>query len=311
MKRIISLSALCGAVLYGACLLLDFTSAASAQSAKAKGAEAPNVTLPNLKDSFHFAVIGDAGTGGTDQRKIADQMVNFWKVFPFDVVVMMGDNMYGGESVRDFQNKFEVPYAALLSGGVKFYASLGNHDNANQRLYKHFNMEGKKYYSFKPRDGIRFFALDSNYMDKEQLQWLEKELAASGSDWKIVFFHHPLYSSGETHGSSSELRNVLEPIFLRYSVSLVLAGHEHFYERIKPQHGIPYFILGSSAKLRRGDIQQTDLTAKGFDTDNVFMICEIHENTFDFQVITKGGKTIDGGKIQRPAQQSAAAAVGR
>lgn len=270
-------------------------------------ATAQEVTLPNAKDSFHFVVIGDTGTGGSAQYKIGELMASVRKTFPYDVVVMMGDNMYGGESPKDFVQKFEKPYAPLLEGGVKFYASLGNHDNANERFYKNFNMDGKRYYSFKPKDGIRFFALDSNYMDKEQLDWLEKELTSSSEPWKIAFFHHPLYSSGETHGSSKGLRDVLEPIFLRHGVSLVLSGHEHFYERIKPQRGIPYFIVGSSAKLRRGDIQKTELTAKGFDTDNVFMICEIHDNTLAFQVITREGKTIDSGSVERPATQSKAA----
>jgi hypothetical protein len=73
---------------------------------------------------------------------------------------------------------------------VKFYASLGNHDVQGQTQYKLFNMDGKKYYSFKPRNGVRFFAIDSNYVDAKQLEWLDKELAASGSDRKIAFFRH-------------------------------------------------------------------------------------------------------------------------
>ena len=77
--------------------------------------------------------------------------------------------------------------------------------------YKPFNMNGERYYSFKKdklgNPGVRFFALDSNYMTREQLEWLEKELAASGSDWKIAFFHHPLYSSGGRHGSEVDLRD--------------------------------------------------------------------------------------------------------
>jgi hypothetical protein len=270
---------------------------------------AQELQLPNGKDSFHFAVIGDTGTGDKNQYEVGEQLNKFHRVFPFDTVVMMGDNMYGGESPKDFKKKFELPYAPLLNDGVKFYASLGNHDNSNQRFYDKFNMNGKKYYTFKPRDGIRFFALDSNYMDKEQLQWLAKELAGSGSDWKIVFFHHPLYSSGDTHGSSEELRKILEPIFLVNNVSLVLSGHEHFYERIKPQQGIAYFIVGNSAKLRRGDIQKTNLTAKGFDTDNAFMLCEIDKDKLYFQAISRLGKTIDSGVVERKEapQQSKAA----
>jgi hypothetical protein len=266
--------------------------------------------LPNEKDAFRFAVLGDTGTGGTDQYKVGEKLAQTQIGFPFQVVVMVGDNMYGGESPRDFQKKFELPYAPLLKNGVKFYASLGNHDNSSQRFYKNFNMDGKRYYSFKPHAGIRFFALDSNYMDREELAWLEKEMASSSEEWKIPYFHHPLYSSGETHGSAGQLRSVLEPIFLKNGVSIVLAGHEHFYERIKPQHGVTYFTVGSSAKLRRGDIQKTDLTAKGFDTDNVFMVCEIDNDVLTFQVIAKTGAVIDSGTIKRGAAASVGAAAG-
>ena len=107
--------------------------------------------------------------------------------FPFEFVLMVGDNMYGGESARDFERKFEIPYKPLLDAGVKFYASLGNHDSPNQKMYKLFNMNGQRSYTFRPKLGVRFFALDSNYMDRTQLAWLEKELATSGSDWKIAY----------------------------------------------------------------------------------------------------------------------------
>ena len=91
---------------------------------------------------------------------------------------MLGDNIYGGERPQDFVKKFELPYKALLDAEIPFYASLGNHDDPNQRFYKPFNMDGQRYYTFE-KDGVRFFALDSNYMDQDQQDWLEKELAAS------------------------------------------------------------------------------------------------------------------------------------
>ena len=198
---------------------------------------------------------------------MAEQLIASRARFPYEFVLMLGDNLYYGSGQKDYQKKFELPYKPLLDGGMKFYAALGNHDNSNERFYKPFNMNGERFYTFKPKQpGVRFFALDSNYMDKPQLEWLEKELAASGSDWKIVFFHHPLYSSGDTHGSDVQLREQLEPLFLKYGVDVVFAGHEHFYERIKPQKGIYYFISGGAAKLRKGDVNETNLTAKAFDT---------------------------------------------
>jgi 3',5'-cyclic AMP phosphodiesterase CpdA len=259
------------------------------------------LTLPASSDEpLRFAVIGDTGTGAKAQYQIADRLTAARGKFPFELVIMLGDNLYGGEAPQDFRKKFEKPYQNLLNSGIKFYATLGNHDDPGRQVgYKNFNMNGKRYYSFKPKDGIRFFSLDSNYMDKEQLEWLENELKASGSDWKICFFHHPIYSSGEKHGSNVEVRSVLEPLLVKYGVDLVLSGHEHFYERIKPQKRINYFIVGSSAKLREGNVGKTDLTAKAFDRDNVFMLAEINGDTMNFQVISRAGETIDSGTVQR------------
>jgi hypothetical protein len=256
--------------------------------------------LPNKSGSVKFAVIGDTGTGGKDQAGIASQLASWRTRYPFEFVVMMGDNIYGGEKPKDFVGKFERPYKPLLDAGVKFYAALGNHDDAAlQRNYKPFNMNGERFYTFKPQDGVRFFALDSNYVDKAQLEWLDKQLATSGSEWKIMFFHHPLYSSGETHGSAELQRGLLEPIFLKYGVNVVLTGHEHFYERIKPQKGIAYFIMGASAKLRKGDLTKSDLTAYGNDSEYSFMLMEIVGDELFFQTINEQGKTIDVGSIKR------------
>jgi predicted phosphodiesterase len=253
-----------------------------------------------------FLVIGDSGTGGGAQRQVAARIAEVHKIFPFEFALMVGDNLYGSEGASDYRRKFEEPYKPLLDAGVKFYAALGNHDDATQRYYKLFNMNGERWHSFKApkpgigsRGGVRFFALDSNYMSKEQLTWLEKELSASGSEWKIPFFHHPLYSSGEKHGSDEALRKQLEPLFLKHGVDVVFTGHEHFYERLKPQKGITYFVTGSAAKLRRGNIGRTDMTAKGFDQGYAFVIVEIAGDEMHFQTIEAGGKTIDSGAIKR------------
>src|SRR5664280_1869131 len=214
------------------------------------------VPLPNKDGSFKFSVLGDFGVGDEKQFQLAEQMAKLHGRFKYDLVVTVGDNILGSERPQDFQKKFEIPYKPLLDAGVKFYASLGNHDSREQRFYKLFNMEGKLYYAFNPKPNVRFFAFDSTYPEPEEIQWIDKELAASSSDWKIVFFHHPLYSSGNRHGSDLRLREALEPLFLKYNVSVVLNGHDHFYERVKPQKGIAYFVVGSGGQLRKGNIDQ-------------------------------------------------------
>jgi hypothetical protein len=136
-------------------------------------------------------------------------------------------------------------------------------------------------------------------MDKTQLTWLEKELAASGSDWKIAYFHHPIYSSGAAHGSNMPLRAILEPLFVKYHVSVVLSGHDHFYERVKPQTGIYYFVVGGSAKLKIGDTRE-NFTEVSFAKDNSFVLMEIKGDELFFQAITRTGQTIDAGSFRRP-----------
>jgi predicted MPP superfamily phosphohydrolase len=266
-------------------------------------APAQELRLPSKPGSVKFVVIGDTGEPSGGQIAIARQMISWRGRFPFEFALMMGDNLYGSEAARDYDKKFASPYKALLDGGVKFYAALGNHDDAAQIQYKAFNMNGQKYYSFKPQNGVRFFALDSNYVDQKQIQWLEKELAASGSDWKIAYFHHPLYSSGKTHGSADLQRSLIEPVFLKYGVNVVFTGHEHFYERIKPQKGVAYFIIGSSSKLRRGDLQKSALTVYGNDSNYAFMLVEIVGDELYFQTINDKGATIDTGSIRRVADQ--------
>jgi hypothetical protein len=232
--------------------------------------------------------------------------VAFHPRFPFNFAIMLGDNLYGKERPRDYENKFEKPYKPLLDAGVQFYAALGNHDEPNQVFYKLFNMNGERYYSFKApkpgigsRGGARFFALDSNYMDRDQQRWLEQELSQSKSKWKLAYFHHPIYSSGGRHGSEVDLRAIVEPLFIKYALNVVLSGHEHFYERLKPQKGIYYFISGGAAKLREGNIQKTDLTAKAFDTGYHFMLIELTKDKLNFQAITDQGKVIDSGSLPR------------
>ncbi|MGH9729988.1 MAG: metallophosphoesterase family protein [Candidatus Acidiferrales bacterium] len=263
-------------------------------------ARANQFKFPLKSDSVRFAAIGDMGTGGAAQYEVARQMMAVRQTFPFDFVIMLGDNIYGGSGPKDFQKKFELPYKPLLDAGVTFYASLGNHDNpGKERVYKPFNMNGANYYTFK-KGNVRFFALDSNYMDPKQLAWLDKQLHDAGNeDWKICYFHHPLYSSGKTHGSSIELRRLIEPLFVKYGVDAVFSGHDHVYERVKPQKGIYYFTEGSSGQLRNGDLAKTNLTAKGFDTDRTFMLVEIAGDEMYFETLSRIGNVVDSGELPK------------
>lgn len=274
------------------------SAAAGSDGAEQKGPVA--VPLPNKDGTFKFAVLGDFGTGSRAQYQLAERMQTVHAAFNYEMVALVGDNIYGLDRPQDYQKKFEIPYKPLLDAGVKFYGALGNHDSREQRLYKPFNMGGKPYYTFSPKADVRFFVLESTYPEPGQIRWLEDELTKSGSTWKIAVFHHPLYSSGGRHGSSLALREVLEPLFVQYKVSVVLNGHDHVYERTTPQHGIVYFVVGSGGKLRQGDLDpSTGITAKGYDRDLAFLAAEIDGDVMTFNAISRLGQTVDSGVIIR------------
>jgi hypothetical protein len=267
-------------------------------AASGVGAGAP-VTPPRADGSVRFAVIGDSGSGAKVQYELAERLIAARQTFLYTFVLMMGDNIYGDDSPKGFAKKFELPYKPLLDAGVPFYATLGNHDAQDQRFYKGFNMGGHRYYTF-TEGSVQFFVMDTTYMDRGQLEWLEQSLRESQARWKIAYGHHPFYSTGKKHGSEMDLRQLVEPLFVKYGVNAVFAGHEHFYERMAPQHGIAYFISGAAGKLRRGNIKKDPIYVAGFDEDLSFMLIEVAGDALHFEVISRAGATVDQGRFDRP-----------
>lgn len=262
------------------------------------GARQPITGLPTRADSLKFAVMGDMGTGDKPQYEVAEQMASAHGRFPFDMVIMLGDNLYGSQEPSDFVQKFERPYKPLLDAGVKFYAALGNHDAQTNPNYKPFNMNGQRYYTY-ARNDVRFFVLDTDFLDPPQRTWIEQALQSSNERWKICYFHHPLYSDGGRHGSSVDLRVILEPLFIKYGVNVVFSGHDHIYERLVPQHGIAYFVSGSAGQLRKGDIKRSPTLATAYADDQSFMLVEVAADDMSFVTISRTGATVDSGVIHR------------
>ena len=270
-----------------------------------------DLKLPNKEGSLRIAVIGDQGDASPSQFQIAELMTAYHKVFPFSIVLMNGDMIYGSHEPEDYAKKFEKPYRELLAQGVKFYGTLGNHDHPDESKYPGFHMNGQVYYTFSPRAGVRFFALDTNLPDAEQAKWLKGELAKSKGDWKIVFSHHPAYSSARTHGPSLSVQRFFVPLFIQYGVQVVFAGHDHVYERLNLRDGVQYFTEGSSGKLRKGDLQKSAETAVGYDQDNTFMLVEIDGDQLHFQTVSRTGEIVDSGVVpesRKKKQEEAAAA---
>jgi acid phosphatase len=182
----------------------------------------------------------------------------------------VGDNFYWGgvESVDDPQwdTKFEKIYS-YPSLQVPFYAVLGNHDHYGNP-FAQVRYTGKSsrwkmpatYYTFSVMIDdslqVQFIALDTTSIlfqkqdSIDQLQWLNEQLRTSKAEWKIVYGHHPVYSSGY-YGTDKHLVKMLEPVFRKYKVDLYMSGHDHHLELIKSSSGAFYLISGAGGSKPR------------------------------------------------------------
>ncbi|MBD2500772.1 metallophosphoesterase family protein [Anabaena azotica] len=260
------------------------------------------VATPPKKDLLlRFVSVADTGTGAKGQYAVAKAMTFYHKQNPYDLVVLAGDNIYNNGEIEKINAVFERPYQDLLKQGVKFQACLGNHDirtdNGDPQVrYPGFNMNGKRYYTFRRKD-IQFFALDTNNNAdwKNQLFWLEKELSSSNARWKIVFGHHPIYSSG-VYGSNEAFIKTFTPMFKKYGVQLYINGHEHSYERTRAIDGTTYLICGAGAGNRPvGRSQWTEYST----SDLSFATYEVYPDRIEVSAIATNNRVFDKGVIRR------------
>jgi hypothetical protein len=248
---------------------------------------------------LRFAATADGGAGDANQRQIGQAMADWQQKYPYDLVLMGGDNIYNSGEMSRVKVAFEEPYAALLKRGVKFRAALGNHDIRTERgdrqvEYPAFNMGGR-YYTFS-QAGCQFFALETNVdVDwKTQLAWLERELANSKVVVKIVYGHHPVYASGH-YGTDPVMVERLTPLFKKYGVQLYINGHEHHYERTASIDGTTYLVTGNGgAHLRpvgKSPFTEFAISRHGFS------LIEVNRKSIVIQGIDLKGEVFDRGEV--------------
>jgi 3',5'-cyclic AMP phosphodiesterase CpdA len=201
-----------------------------------------------------FVAIGDSGTGGADQRAVRDQLTT---VSP-DFMIHLGDIAYETGTLQQFERHFFDVYAELLKYVAVFPAS-GNHEYETSdaapfrevfALPENGGPAGvERWYSYDWGD-VHFVVLDTERVGAVQAQWLNADLAANRRPWTVVYLHRPPFSSGE-HGSSRDVQKYFVPLFVKHHVPLVLAGHDHHYERSKPIDGVTYVVSGGGGRGTR------------------------------------------------------------
>lgn len=252
-------------------------------------------TTPILR----FISVADTGTGDRGQYAVASAMARYHRPHPFDLAILAGDNIYNNGEIKKINAVFERPYQPLLQQGVKFHACLGNHDirTANgdpQVSYANFNMKGR-FYTFR-RDRVQFFALDTNHNAdwKTQLAWLEQELSRSDAKWKIVFGHHPIYSSG-IYGTNQAFIKSLTPLFQKHGVQLYINGHDHNYERTRSINNTTYLVCGAGAGLR--PVNRSEWTEYSASVLS-FAAYEVYSDRIEISGIDTKNRIFDSGVIK-------------
>ena len=264
------------------------------------GRELNHVLRPNAwpqsPSEVTFAVVGDAGTGGKNQFRIASRMAQSYELHPFSLLLTTGDNVYFGDVVTRAKDVVGRPYRPLFDAGVEFRPVLGNHDVDGEEedadelasTLAALHMPAR-YYHF-TEGPVDFFALDSNNMDGDQLARLMERLTCSENLWQVVYLHHPLYSSG-AHGSSLELQRAIEPTLVAGGADIVFAGHDHNYERTLPQHGIIHVVTGGGGSRIR-PVGSSEFTAVS-DSDYHFILVRVVDNRMRVTVLDGDGEQLD------------------
>lgn len=278
----------------------------------------PPVAAPIAADApglNRIAVVGDAGTADAGQRKIADAMAAERARAPFASVLVLGDNVYQNGEPAKFDAAIRDPYAALFDGGARFFPVMGNHDvrtggGERQRAY----WGAPRWYK-KTIGEADVFALDTTVLlprhqkgaydadmpeaerlAREQLAWLDSELAKSTAKHVIVYGHHPLYVSTNEEAKveeSARLRETLEPILVKHGVKLYLAGHKHHYERSKPTNGVTHVISGAGGQLSKKKLTYPSGVSAAVIQSRHFLVLEPREDGLHVRALDKNGAVLD------------------
>jgi tartrate-resistant acid phosphatase type 5 len=258
----------------------------------------------HTQEILRFAIIGDFGSGDNNERDVAD-LVKSWNP---EFIITTGDNNYpDGEAatidrnIGQFYHSFIYPYMGTYGPGAstnRFFPSVGNHDWDNrtgaplQPYLDYFTLPGnERYYDF-VWGPVHFFSLDSDSREPHgitststQAQWLQSRLASSTAQWKIVYLHHPPYSSRTSWAK-------LQWPYQQWGADMVLAGHAHVYERII-LNGFPYITNGLGGDSTGSFSSAAAGSVARFGSNYGAMLATLSSTSITFQFITRNGQVID------------------
>jgi 3',5'-cyclic AMP phosphodiesterase CpdA len=248
---------------------------------------------------LRIAAAGDTGTGGDTEAATAERMRLQSAERPFDALLLLGDLIYEDGDADLVDSRVKEPFQWMLDEEADLVPVLGNHDYQSHEQQQILAALGRDASWYAEDLGpVRLVVLDSNRVeDRAQLRWLRHELSepAAPGQWTVVAMHHPAYSSG-VHGSNQAVRRLWAPLFAEYRVPVVLAGHDHDYERSNPQDGVTYVVSGAGAKLR--PVGHSDFTAVSASTFH-FLDLLFYKDRIAVRAIDQDGSLVDRFEIRR------------
>lgn len=259
---------------------------------------------------LRIAAIGDYGLAGTSELNVSKYLKS-WKP---ELVITLGNNNYeSGEAstidanIGQYYSDFIYPYTGNYGTGDtvnRFFPATGEVDWYTPGafpFFDYFQLPGnERYYDF-VKGNVHFFCINSDPNEPDgvdsssvQAQWLKQRLSESSSDWNIVYFHNPPYSSGSTYGSSI----YMQWPFKDWGASAVISGSEHSYERITVD-GFTYFVngLGGRSIFPLGPaIPGSEVR---YNSKYGFMVIDSYQDRIDFSFSTSTGLLVDKHSLQR------------
>ena len=253
-----------------------------------------------------FMAYGDSRSFSSIHDQVAAEMIATYNTDPeFQAITLsVGDLVTDGdiESLWDSEHfNPDYPNIQELLADTPYLSAIGNHEGSGELFVKYFPypFEGGRYWSYD--DGPAHFTVIDQYTDyspgSAQLDWIENDLASTTKPWKIIYLHRPGWSAGN-HGNDTNVQDYIQPLCVQYGVSLVFAGHNHYYARAIVD-GVQHITTGGGGvQLHTPDPDYPNIVA----TSMTYHFCrvEIINNILHFEAVEPDGTIIDSFTLENP-----------
>lgn len=197
-------------------------------------------TAPEPDDDTATVVFGSLGDS-RDGYDVWQDMIELTATYEPDLILFTGDAVTLGALQDEWEMFFDVAEPVLAR--IPIVAAHGNHEVNAINFFSQFAMAGDEEdfaFRYGPAEIVVLndTPADPGAITGKSLTVLDEAMAASDAPWKLLMHHSTLFSASTRHGADTILRDAWQPMIDEREVDLVLAGHDHDYERTFPMRGL-------------------------------------------------------------------------